>query len=273
MLKYRILTAIVALPLVIWGVLALPAPAFAIIMGAVIALAAWEWSSFLKFNHVSLRCLYVLVVVAGLYASLYVLDIIVISVGLLIWIWSFFAVYQFNKHADGLRAAGAEYPIVRMVLGFCILVSTWAGMIVLRWHWTTYEVPWLLFAFIIVWITDTGAYFAGRVWGKQKLAVNVSPKKTWQGVWGGLVSGFITAVILSFCVDLSWLYRVYYWGLSIVVIIFSIVGDLTISVFKRQTQLKDSGKLFPGHGGILDRLDSIAPAVVIYAFGILLVLR
>jgi phosphatidate cytidylyltransferase len=272
MLKYRILTAIIALPLVIWGVLSLQPLAFEIIMGAVMLLGAWEWTQFIKLNNVLLRTLYVAVIMIALYGVLYVSPFIVLGMGLFIWLWSLVVVYRFNQVSNQKSIMGAEYTVVRAAFGFCFLISTWLAMHVLR-------LPllggphWLLFAFIVVWITDTGAYFVGRRWGQHKLAVNVSPNKTWEGVWGGLVFGLLSAVILSFCVAMPWSQRFAYWALSVVVIIFSIVGDLTISVFKRQNKLKDSGKLFPGHGGILDRLDSIAPAVVMYALGLLLLMK
>ena len=271
MLRYRILTAIVALPLVIWGVLKLHPLAFAIIMGVIVAYGGWEWTKLLKINNIWLRSIYVLLVIVCLYASLHVPVFLVLSVGLLVWLWSFFVVYAFNKHHPKNIAVGAEYVFVRAGLGLCVLVSCWIAMVVLRWP--IIGAYWLLFVFIIVWVTDTGAYFAGRRWGKHKLAVNVSPNKTWEGVWGGLICGFACAVIISFCVNLTWQFRFYFWGLSIVAMVFSIVGDLTISVFKRQSKLKDSGNLFPGHGGVLDRLDSIMPAVVIYAFGILFLIK
>jgi len=123
----------------------------------------------------------------------------------------------------------------------------------------------LLFMLVIVWAADIGAYFAGKRWGRVKLAPGISPGKTWEGVLGGmllvlalaavrgLVAGNNLGVLLPFCLAVA---------------LLSIVGDLTVSIFKRNAGLKDSGKLFPGHGGLLDRIDSVTAAAPLFALGV-----
>ena len=123
----------------------------------------------------------------------------------------------------------------------------------------------LLFALLIVWVADMGAYFAGKQFGRVKLAPSISPGKTWEGVFGGLVLVVVLTlvwahfgemelnVLLPFCLAVGAL---------------SVVGDLTVSMFKRTAGVKDSGKLFPGHGGVLDRIDSVSAAAPLFALGL-----
>jgi phosphatidate cytidylyltransferase len=123
----------------------------------------------------------------------------------------------------------------------------------------------LLFALFIVWAADMGAYFVGRRYGRVKLAPRISPGKTWEGVFGGLVLAVIVTLAgrLAFEANLAVLLP-----LVVAVVGLSIVGDLTVSMFKRTAGLKDSGKVFPGHGGILDRIDSVSAALPLFALGL-----
>jgi phosphatidate cytidylyltransferase len=125
----------------------------------------------------------------------------------------------------------------------------------------------LLLSLFVVWAIDTGAYFAGRRFGRRKLAVHVSPGKTWEGVYGGALLAFVIAVI-----GLNWLQPVLQLSYGSVALIFSglalfsIFGDLFESLLKRQADLKDSSQLLPGHGGLLDRVDSLLVAVPMFFF-------
>lgn len=127
----------------------------------------------------------------------------------------------------------------------------------------------LLFAFFLVWAADVGAYFAGRAFGTRKLAPRVSPGKTWEGVYGGVALSLVIAVIAG-----HWLFdlRGIQWApfllVAVGVVLFSIVGDLGESLLKRQVGAKDSGTLLPGHGGVLDRIDSLLAAVPATALGL-----
>ncbi|MEX1265985.1 MAG: phosphatidate cytidylyltransferase, partial [Woeseia sp.] len=124
----------------------------------------------------------------------------------------------------------------------------------------------LLFMLVVVWAADIGAYFSGKTFGRVKLAPSISPGKTWEGVIGGLLlvlvlvvlrgywAGDNLAVLVPFCVAVA---------------LLSVVGDLTVSIFKRNAGVKDSGKLFPGHGGLLDRIDSVTAASPLFALGVL----
>jgi phosphatidate cytidylyltransferase len=124
---------------------------------------------------------------------------------------------------------------------------------------------WLLFVFVLVWAADIGAFFAGRAFGRVRLAPRVSPGKTWEGVIGGLLLATAAAAAGAwwFAVPAS-----AFVGLCLAVALASIVGDLTVSMFKRHAGLKDSGDLLPGHGGILDRIDSLMAAGPLFVLGV-----
>ena len=133
----------------------------------------------------------------------------------------------------------------------------------------------IVYVMLLIWGADTGAYFAGKAWGKAKLAPNVSPGKSWAGFWGGLATTGLIAVVFSLSVN-QWLRPMTLEDFSLLAIItfvtaiISVMGDLVESMMKRHRGIKDSSKLLPGHGGVLDRIDSMAAAVPVFAFVMLL---
>ena len=147
-----------------------------------------------------------------------------------------------------------------VLLGWLVLVGAWYGLVALSWG----QGPphWLLLSFLLlVWGADSGAYLAGRVWGRHVLAPAVSPKKTWEGVWG---AGFAIGLVLIFMHFLLKIPFLFLFPLGILVWYFSILGDLFESRLKRWRGVKDSGRIIPGHGGVLDRIDSWTAAAPIF---------
>ncbi len=123
--------------------------------------------------------------------------------------------------------------------------------------------PWLLLYFLsLVWITDSGAYFAGKMFGRHKIAPTISPGKTYEGFVGGLVCALAFTLLSALWINLDWPWVVASMAASVV----SIVGDLYLSYLKRMAGIKDSGSLIPGHGGILDRVDSLLSAAPVFVF-------
>lgn len=176
----------------------------------------------------------------------------------------------------GSAAIWRNSKTLRLIFGVLTIVPFFWGMLALRaWHYDENHYSgaiWLLYVMILVWGADSGAYMFGKLFGKHKLAPKVSPGKTWQGFIGGLA----TAAVIS------WGYGM--WAnldvapvtlliCSIVAALASVLGDLTESMFKREAGIKDSGHLIPGHGGILDRIDSLTAAVPVFACLLLLVFR
>jgi phosphatidate cytidylyltransferase len=121
---------------------------------------------------------------------------------------------------------------------------------------------------LIVWSADIGAYFSGRAFGKRKLAPQISPGKTWAGAYGALAAGTLIAVIGGWLLDVRGASLAGLAVLACLTVAASIVGDLVESLMKRHAKVKDSGSIFPGHGGLLDRLDSVFAALPVFAAGL-----
>ena len=160
---------------------------------------------------------------------------------------------------------------VRAVMGWLMLAATWLAVIVCL---TLINGPFVVFLLILtVAAADIGAYFAGRRFGQHALAAEISPAKTWEGFWGGMLCVALLATFIWQNLPLSQLHLG--WGslmvLGLATAGASVVGDLTVSLLKREVGLKDSGSLLPGHGGLMDRLDSICGAAPVFALGLLLI--
>ena len=255
MLRQRIITALIALAVLALVLFLLP-PLFAeLIIALVILAGAWEWSGFLGATSPATRIFYVIFVAAQMAAvGMIWPDGVerVLQVAVVWWVLALIWTFMFPT----------AIPIfLRWICGALVLVPLYAALVLL--YQATPSL--LLFVLLIVWAADIGAFFVGKQYGRVKLAPGISPGKTWEGVIGGmalvilLVSGrsiwFETdlAVIIPFCLAVA---------------AISIVGDLTVSMFKRTAGLKDSGTLFPGHGGVLDRVDSVASAAPLFALGL-----
>jgi phosphatidate cytidylyltransferase len=259
-LKTRIITAAILVALLLVIVLWLPPVATKIAMTAAVLAGAWEWSAFVRLRTVPARLSYVVAVAACL-LMLWNLTLaqpacrLVLAVALAWWVVALLWLLCSPRPAAAWSAALA---------GLLALVPAWVAMVRLR-----IDVPrgaqWVLFALCLVWAADIGAYVAGRSFGRVKLAPQVSPGKTWEGVLGGLALAALVALWGSHWFDLPALQFV---SLCLGVIAFSIVGDLTESLLKRFAGLKDSGTLFPGHGGVMDRIDSLTSAMPVLLLGL-----
>lgn len=256
MLRQRIITALILAALVIGAIFWLPSRITAVIITLLMLAGAWEWSAFPGFKHVAARLGYVAVIAACMaFVWLQGIDSPranqLLPAAMIWWVVAFFWVISIPGHVNRGSAALA---------GVLVLVPAWLAL--LRLH---QQAPyWLLFLLLLVVAADVGAYFAGRQFGRHKLAPKVSPGKTWEGVGGGIVAAGIMAAIGTtvFAVDI-----VSFAAVCAIVVVASIVGDLTESLFKRHAGLKDSGTLLPGHGGVLDRVDSVTAAAPIFLLG------
>jgi phosphatidate cytidylyltransferase len=143
-----------------------------------------------------------------------------------------------------------------MVLGWFLFAALWLALVTAKWL-----NPWMLLIILsTIWLADTAAYFSGKNFGKHKLAPSISPGKTWEGVWGALLANTVFAVILYYTGAVgTWLIV----PALCLITILGVYGDLFESMFKRQAKLKDSGQILPGHGGLLDRIDGVIPALPI----------
>jgi phosphatidate cytidylyltransferase len=259
MLVQRVITAAILAALVIPAILLLDAPYVIALFGAMIVLGAWEWAGFAKVSAV-VRVGYVMVIAVPMVIRLFVdgslwAEYLIIT-GLIWWCsW----VLWLPLFPMRTRALFANRGLV-LIAGALALWPFWLMMA--EFIYAGGARGDILAGFMMVWAADSGAYFVGRAFGQHKLAPAVSPGKTWEGAVGGLVLGM--AVILVYLlwikgVGLGW------WMLGIVLALtFYITGDLAISAYKRSAGLKDSGKIFPGHGGVLDRVDGLIAVIPIY---------
>ncbi len=280
MLKLRIITALILLPLLIAAILLLPNVYFKAVLGLITLLGAWEWSALVDFKSkrlsqsLALRGLFVIVIAVGLYLGVRVSEqaqdihtnvLSLMIIGIVYWVWITFAVMRFNA---GKSPLGLEFGSLRVFSGIVFFITGFVAILAVRGMYLDGSY-WLLLMVVVIMAADSGAYFCGRLWGKTPLAERVSPKKTWAGFWGGLIIAAIMSFVGSYFFNLNWSQALSFCCLSLVAAFFSIMGDLSISVMKRQTGLKDSGSLLPGHGGFLDRMDSIFSGMVIFALGFL----
>ncbi|MDF7671353.1 phosphatidate cytidylyltransferase [Orbaceae bacterium ESL0721] len=273
MLIYRVLTAIVLIPLVIIALFWAPLSLFTVIIVAICGLAAWEWSQFLHLGDMRSRLIFViisLVILASLSFIPFSIDPIntlfssILILSLPWWLIALLLVINYPLSARYWQNS----IIIKSLFALFTLLPFFIGMLELRaidYGTNQYSgAIWLLYLFILVWTTDTGAYFAGKSFGKHKLIPKVSPGKTVEGFIGGVGSAIIIALI-AYCTQLFSVRFDVFMLSSLLAILASVLGDLTESMFKREAGVKDSGNLIPGHGGILDRIDSLTAAVPVFA--------
>jgi len=254
------------LPLVVCGVLFLPNPAFAVFVSLIAALGFWEWGKFLSLPGLLPRAAYPLAGMllmwglwsAGLGGSIDAL----LVVALLWWLWALFWLSRPGINAKS-RAAGI---ILKTLGGVLVLVPAWAALVVL--HASEGAGPHIvLLLLVLIWAADSGAYFAGRRWGRTQLAPAISPGKTWEGVYGGMAASGLLALAAGILLARPATWVIAFVLVSLLAIMFSVVGDLLESLMKRQSGLKDSSNIIPGHGGILDRIDSLTAAAPVFLLG------
>lgn len=283
MLKSRLITAFILIPLVIAALFWLPLSGFAITTIVICMLAAWEWGQLAGLKTRQQRIW--LAVICGLLlaAMLFTLqpyqrDLHQYQVEGSLWAalgWWIVALFLVLSYPASAALWRSSRPL-RLIFGVLTVVPFFWGMVALRqYHYESDHFAgawWLLFIMVLVWGADSGAYMFGRLFGKHKLAPKVSPGKTWEGFFGGLLTSAIIAWLFAVMAPLA-VAPVTLVICAVVATLASVLGDLTESMFKREAGIKDSGNLIPGHGGILDRIDSLTAAVPVFACLLLLVFR
>ncbi len=269
MLKQRLITAAILIPLIIICVLKAPTEVVAIIFAIIIMTAAWEWGALLKLAAGARLSFIVVLATAMLFSFFWVLEQhhimwAVLAFASLLWLVLIIAVVSVQRRGD----LGADLPRGQyLLLGLLLFVFVWLAALFL--HGGSESGPaLLLYVFGLVWLVDAGAYFSGRQWGKDTLASHISPGKTWQGFYGGVAAGLIFALAGAWYFGFSAGDYLAFVALSLFVVVFSVFGDLFESWLKRRAGVKDSGQLLPGHGGALDRIDSLLAALPVTAFGL-----
>ena len=268
MLKQRVITAIILLLLLLAAVFELPASGWAVLVGLTVMQGGREWSALAKMR--------------GLAAALYMLLTLILFLALL---WMYFNLSSQQKITLQLLIYGAAAVFwtgvvpawlmgawktqnvwLMALIGWFVLLPTGMAMMDLR-----VENPqpwWLLGVMGLVWMADISAYFAGRKFGKTKLAPSISPGKTWEGVAGAMLGVTVYVLVVMMGSGLEQRYSIFLYAIAGVA--FSVIGDLFESAIKRQAGVKDSGALLPGHGGLLDRIDALTSTLPLAALVLIL---
>lgn len=267
MLLKRVITALILLPLVLGAIFFLSTPGLYAAFSLAALIGAWEWTALMGLQAPQRRYGYVALVAAALAAAWfatteYHVGSWILGIGALWW-------FQTLNFLPGFPENFARKPWSTMKMGaagLLMLVPAVLGLATL--HGGRHGIARIFFLFALVWLTDIGAYFVGRAFGRRKLAPNISPGKTIEGALGG----FLAAVPVIATAPWVFGFGRFDWTplvlLCVVVIVVSILGDLTESLFKRLRGVKDSGTLLPGHGGVLDRIDSLLAAAPVLALGL-----
>jgi phosphatidate cytidylyltransferase len=247
MLKQRVLTALILLPLFLGALFYLPPLYWAMLTLAGMLIGSWEWGGIAGYPSVT-RWTFVAVTA--------VLSLVLFELGEVVWA-DMFSLSLLFWMVPGVLWLAFRWRLRNLiafaVLGWLILIPTWLGLVYLR----GITPQLLLVTMMVVWIADSAAYFAGRKFGRNKLAPAISPGKSWEGVWGGLLGVVLFGIAVVELAKTSW------WVLPAFTVLagLSIVGDLFESWMKRVAGIKDSGSILPGHGGILDRIDGLTPTL------------
>lgn len=281
MLLQRTLTALILVPLAALAVFKLPTDYFSLLWGVIILLASWEWIKLSGVSKVSVKILFLLamtIMMLSIHFWTVILEIIAdlsrtpeikkqsglieFTVFLPVF-WWILAMLLLRNSPQALLKINIKKRYL-LLLGFFILSAAWMCLARLRAFYTAEMTMYFL---ALIWVADTAAYFAGKKFGKNKLAPDISPGKTVEGMYGALIATAVFAfVALKLIAQWNILFVSDYLLLSLVTVMVSIYGDLFVSLLKRRAGLKDTGTLLPGHGGILDRVDGlIAAAPVFYA--------
>lgn len=281
MLKTRVITALLMLAVLLIATLLTTPFQFALFISAVLLVGVLEWTALMGLKAWLARLLYLGAFCVAMLLVAKLADITptaaalqrsvvlnVTGVGVLFWILAFSLIRHFPEQ----RSRWEGVPKTAL-MGFATLLPTWIALIQLKYLQPQGYLVLTLVA--LVSIADIGAYFTGRAWGRAKLAPKLSPGKSWAGFWGGLAASFTLALLLLFPLQLSIvnldLFRMLaFLVIALIVAVFSVLGDLFESMLKRSQGLKDSGKALPGHGGVLDRIDSLTSAAPVFIFSLLI---
>ncbi len=262
------MTAFILLSITLSGIFFLPNAYFMVFISLLMALASWEWAALSGLQSKTQKIAYLLfiyliiAVLMGLfmpvqgYQQYAGLLYAIFLLATLFWCLATIIIIFFPGSRLGKTWLKAFY-------GILVLVPAWLALSYL--HALPQGAYQVLLLMMVIWLADTGAYFTGKRWGKRKLAPQVSPGKSWEGVAGAFLFVSVLVLILYIVNGISQQQM----GLLIMVVVVSVVGDLWESLLKRRAGLKDSGHILPGHGGILDRIDSLTAAAPVFAFGLM----
>ena len=285
MLKQRLITAAVLIPIVICLIYVVPTVVVGLVFSAMIILGALEWAKMVPCETSQSKTLFISSIVALLIFGYFVASSAAIVFFLCaiatLW-WGFVLLWLFQvkdtghiAHQDSPSGVIKVADLIvsdsknKAIVGALTLLPCFVAIVYLHAA-PDFGSHYVFFCLSLMWAADSGAYFAGKKWGDKKLAPGVSPGKTIEGVTGGVVVAAIWTLLWMFFADLGEGYSIAFFLLSLLVTLISVAGDLFESLFKRIADIKDSGHILPGHGGVLDRIDSLTAGAPIFVLGLLL---
>ncbi|MDN3682711.1 phosphatidate cytidylyltransferase [Vibrio tapetis subsp. quintayensis] len=273
-MKQRIITALILAPLVVLGIFELSMPLFIAAIAVVTMIGFWEWTQFVKHNSRVMALIPAAVIMAvtlvvlpfepQLLAPLPATHFAILAIGSIWWVVASLLAITYPKSVGMWQNSN----LLRNVFGWLTLIPFFTSIILLRAEGAGvdeyYGGKLVLFVCFLVWSADSGAYFAGKTFGKTKMAPHVSPNKTIEGLVGGIVAALIVGWGAAEWFELQFESWVTMAWIALVTVIISVLGDLVESMFKRVSGIKDSSNIIPGHGGVLDRIDSLTAAFPVF---------
>jgi len=258
-LKLRLITGLILVAASVGLILYTSPLQFALAIGIIVLMASFEWAALMTTSQA--KRLFFVTLAAVLMLVLYLnpqswFPLCLLALGF--WLVGLFWVLRYPQSQSVWQR-----PIMMWLFGLLILIPAWTALVLLRTQVS--QLYWLLYAIAIVWVADTGAYFAGRAFGKRKLAPNVSPGKSFAGAYGGVFASVVFSALASWLSGVAAMTALTLAAVTVAVALVSILGDLFESMIKRTIGVKDSGSLLPGHGGILDRIDALTSALPLFA--------
>lgn len=266
MLINRCITAAILIAVVVYTVLALETIWFALLMAVFVSLAAFEWAGLSGYSN--LFCIFYQAIVVISLGVAYqfsntILVHVLVSAGIIWWGYGFVLVILYQKGRNMIPSS----QFVKACIGMLVLVPAWISIVALHARHSD-GVDMVLFLLILIWVADSAAYIAGSRWGKTKLASHVSPGKTWEGTGSAFIASIGVGLGYALLNGIQGMNILFFLCICLVTVLFSVLGDLVESLFKRLAEKKDSGHLLPGHGGVMDRLDSLTAASPVFLTGI-----
>lgn len=268
MLYQRILTAIPLAAFVGWMIFFQPTSVFFYFVLFIVLIAGYEWAKLSGINNVYIRYIFALIITVIAWAlKQYAADYALWAIYIAVMWW--FSISYYLKFAKP-KSPTSELRPDKLFVAFIVLPAAALSMEMIHSMYVgiDWQGPaWLFYALSLVWVADIGAYFSGKKFGKHKLAPDISPGKTKEGLFGALLATSLYTLIASYYFELSTERAIILVLLSVILTFISVSGDLYISFLKREAGLKDSGNILPGHGGILDRIDSVLAAMPVFVVG------
>ncbi|MFC1236071.1 phosphatidate cytidylyltransferase [Vibrio sp. F74] len=273
-MKQRIITALILAPLAVLAIFELPLPLFLLVVTGITVLALWEWAQFVGSQS---RYLAMIPTLTCLVISYWVIPSDVVSLNQLTFshmallivasIWWLIASALAITYPKSTRF-WQHSKVLRQLFGVLTVLPFFWSLLILRAQNIELE-PYhgaklVLFVCLLVWAADSGAYFTGKAFGKRKMAPNVSPNKTIEGLVGGIVVALMVGWFTASIFDIHFSSVASMIIITLVTVIISVLGDLVESMFKRVSGIKDSSNIIPGHGGVLDRIDSLTAAFPVF---------